>query len=78
MSVSEEAVAAFREFHNRLKSLKDTVQGSVETGISGLMTRSALISQLVNTSGAMSVGRETRRSNIACSKGCSDIPIFGR
>ena len=31
MSVSEEAVAAFREFHNRLKSLKDTVQVSVET-----------------------------------------------
>ena len=41
------------------------------------MTRSALIEQLVNTSGDMSVGHEERRSNTACSKGCSDIPIFG-
>ena len=36
-----------------------------------------LVEQLVNTSGALSEGRETRRSNIACSKGCSDIPMFG-
>ena len=68
MSVSEE---------HRLESLEDTVQGSVESGIGGLMTRLALIEQLVNTSGAMSVGHEERRSNTACSKGCSDIPIFG-
>ena len=33
--------------------------------------------QLVNTSGTLSEGRETRRSNIACSKFCSDIPSFG-
>ena len=36
-----------------------------------------LVEQLVNTSGALSEGRETRRSNIACSKCCSDIPMFG-
>ena len=30
MSVSEEAAAALRELHGRLKSLEDTVQGSVE------------------------------------------------
>ena len=36
-----------------------------------------LVDKLVNTSGALSEGRETRRSNIACSKGCSDIPMFG-
>ena len=35
-----------------------------------------LVEQLVNTSGVLSEGRETRRSNIACSKG-SDIPMFG-
>ena len=39
MSFSEEAVAALRELHNRLKSLEDTVQGSVESGTSGVMTR---------------------------------------
>ena len=32
---------------------------------------------LVNTSGTLTEGRETRRSNIACSKFCSDIPSFG-
>ena len=36
-----------------------------------------LVEQLVNTSKALSEGRETRRSNTACSKGCSDIPMFG-
>ena len=40
------------------------------------MTRLALIKQLVKTSGGLSAGRETRRSNIACSKGSSDNPIF--
>ena len=59
MFVSEEAVAPIREFHNRLESVEDTVQGSVESGTSGLMTRLALIEQLVNTSGALNVGRET-------------------
>ena len=69
MSFSEEAVAAFRELHNRLKSLEETVQGSVESGTSGVMTTLGLIEQLGNTSVAQSEGRETRRSNIACSKG---------
>ena len=77
MSVSEEAAAAFLELHSRLKSLEDTVQGSVESGTSGVLTRLALIEQLVNTIGVLSEGRETRRSNIAWSKGCSDIPISG-
>ena len=77
MSVSEETAAAFRELHRRLKSLEEEVQGSVESGISELLTRLALIEQLVNTSGTLSDGRETRRSTIAWSKGCSDPPIFG-
>ena len=77
MSVSEEAAAAFRAFRSRLKSLEDTVQDSVESGISGVSTRLALMEQLVNTSGALSEGCETRRSKIACSNGCCDIPIFG-
>ena len=78
MSVSEEAAAAFLELHNRLKSLEETVQGSLRSGTSGVLTRLALIKQLVNTSRALSEGRETRRSKIAGSKGCSDdIPIFG-
>ena len=76
MSVSEEAAAAFRELHNRLDSLEDAVQGSVESGTSEVLTRLALIEQLVNASGAVSEGRESRGSNTACSKGCSDIPIF--
>ena len=76
MSVSEEAAAAFVELHNRLMSLEETIQGSVESGTSGVLTRVALIEQLVNTSGALSDGRETRRSNIAGLKGCSDIPFF--
>ena len=67
MSVSEEA-AAFRELYTRLKSLEDTVQASVESGTSEVLTRLALIEQLVNASGALSEGRETRLSNIACSK----------
>ena len=71
MSVSEEAAAAFRDLHSRLKALEDTVQGSVERGTSGVMTRLALIEQLVNTMGALSEGRETRRSNIARLKCCS-------
>ena len=62
----------------RLKSLEETVQGSVESGISGLSTRLALIEQLVNTNGPLTEGRETRRSNIAGSNGCSDLPTFGR
>ena len=77
MSVSEEATAAFLELHRSLKSLEDTVQGSVESGTSGVMTRVVFIEQLVNTSGLLSEGPEARRSNIAWSKGCSDIPIFG-
>ena len=76
MSVSDEAAAAFIELHSRLKSLEEAVQGSVESGTSEVLTRLALIEQLVDTSGALSEGRETRRSNIACWKGCSDIPIF--
>ena len=35
MSVSEGAVAAFREVHNRLGSREDIVQGFVESGTSG-------------------------------------------
>ena len=65
MTVSEEAAAAFLELCNRLKSLEEAHQGSVESGIRGLLTRLALIDQLVNTSGTLSEGRETRRSNIA-------------
>ena len=76
MSVSEEAAAAFRELHSRLESLEDAAQGSVESGTSEVLTRLALIEQLVNASGALSEGRESRGSNTACSKGCSDIPIF--
>ena len=76
MSVTEEAAAEFRELHSRLKSLEDTIQRSVDSGTSGLVTRLALIGQLVNTCGALSEGRETRRSNTASSKGCSDIPMF--
>ena len=76
MSVSEDAAAAFLEIHNRLKSLEETVQGSVGSGTSGVLTRLCFIKQLVNTSRALSEGRETRRSNIVGSKGCS-IPIFG-
>ena len=60
-----------------LKSLEETVQGSVESGISGLSTRLALIEKLVNTSGPLTEGRETRHSNIAGSNGCSDLPTFG-
>ena len=77
MSVSEEAAAAFLKIHNRLKSLEETVQGSEGSGTRGVLTRMALIKQLVNTSGALGEGRETRRSKIAGSKGCSDITIFG-
>ena len=77
MSVSDEATAAFLEIHRSLKSLEDTVQGSAESGTSGVLTRLALIEQLVNTSGVLSEGRETRRSNLARSNGCSDIPILG-
>ena len=47
MSVSEEAVAAFRELHSRLKSLEDTVQESIESSTSEAMTRLALIEQLM-------------------------------
>ena len=36
-----------------------------------------LVEQLVNTSGALSEGRETRLTDIACSKCCSDVPMFG-
>ena len=77
MSVTEEAAAAFLELHSRLESLEDSVQGSVQSGTSGVLTRLALIEQLVNTSGNLSEGRETRRSNVAWSTGCSDIPILG-
>ena len=76
MSVSEEAAAAFGELHNRLDSLEDAIQGSVESGTSEVLIRLALIEQLVNASGAVSEGRESRGSNTDCSKGCSDIPIF--
>ena len=75
--VSEEAAAAFLEIHNRLKSLGETVQGTMGSSTSGVLTKLALIEQLVNTSRALSEGRETRRSKIVGSKGCSDIPIFG-
>ena len=77
MSVSEEAAAAFLESHNRLKSLEETMQGSLESGLSGVLTRLALNEQLVNTSGTLSEGRETQSANIAGSKGCDDTPIFG-
>ena len=53
MSVSEEAAAAFIELHGRLKALEDTVQGSVESGTSGVLTRLTLIGQLVSTSGTL-------------------------
>ena len=76
MSVSEEAAAAFREVHSCLESLEDAVQGSVESGTSEVLTRLALIEQLVNASGAVSEGRESRGSNTACSKGCSENTIF--
>ena len=33
--------------------------------------------QIVNTPGSLSAGHETRRPHIACSKGSSDIYIFG-
>ena len=75
MSVSEEAAGAFLQLHNRLKSLEETVQGSVRSGTSGVLTRLSLIEQLINTSRALSEGRETRRSNIVGSTGCS-IPIL--
>ena len=39
VSFSNGAAAAFRELHHRLKSLEDTVQGSVESGTRGVMTR---------------------------------------
>ena len=74
MSVSEEAAAALLNLHSRLKSLEDTVQGSGERGRSVVLTRLALIEQLVNTSGALIEGRATRRSNVAWSQGYSDIP----
>ena len=53
MSVSDDAAAALFELHNRLKSLEDTVQGSVESGTSGVLTRLTLIEQLVSTSGTL-------------------------
>ena len=53
MSVSEEAAAAFFELHSRLKSLEDTVQGSVESGTSGVLTRLTLIEELVSSSGTL-------------------------
>ena len=61
MSVSEEAAAAFLLLHNRLKSLEETVQGSEGSGTRGMLTRMALIKQLVNTSGALGEGRETQK-----------------
>ena len=60
-----------------LKSIEEAVQGSVKSGIRGLSTRLALTEETVNTSGALTEGRETRRSNIAGSKICSDLTIFG-
>ena len=54
MLVSDEATAAFLELHRRLKSLEDTVHELVESGTSGVLTRVALIEQLVNTSGLLS------------------------
>ena len=48
----------------------------MRSGKSGVLTRLAFIKQLVSTSRALSEGRETRRSNIVGSKGCS-IPIVG-
>ena len=56
MSFSNKAAAAFRELHHRLKSLEETVQGSVESD-----DKVAFIEQRVSSSGALSVGRETRR-----------------
>ena len=41
MSVSEDAAAALRELHSRLKSLEDKVQGSVESGTGGVLTKLA-------------------------------------
>ena len=38
MSVSEEATTALVKLHSRLKLLEDTVQGSVESGTSGVFT----------------------------------------
>ena len=36
-----------------------------------------LIEQLISAGGAARGDQNVRRSNLACSKGCSDIPIFG-
>ena len=67
----------FVELHRRLKSLEDTVQGSVESGTSGVLTRLTLIEELVNTSGTLRDARHDAVVPMAWSKACSDIPIFG-
>ena len=42
-----------------------------------MVTRLSLIEQLISAGGATRGDRNVRHSNLACSKGCSDIPIFG-
>ena len=73
----EEAQAAFQQLHNRLASIEEAVHGAADGGASGMVTRLNLIEQLISAGGATRGDRNVRRSNLACSKGCSDIPIFG-
>ena len=73
----EEAQAAFQQLHNRLASIEEAVHGAADGGASGVVTRLNLIEQLISAGGATRGDRNVRRSNLACSKGCSDIPIFG-
>ena len=73
----EEAQAAFQQLHNRLASIEEAVHGAADGGASGVVTRLNLIEQLISAGGPTRGDRNVRRSNLACSKGCSDIPIFG-
>ena len=73
----EEAQAAFQQLHNRLASIEEAVHGASDGGAIGVVTRLNLIEQLISAGGATGADRNVRRSHLACSKGCSDTPIFG-
>ena len=77
MSFSYKAAAAFRELHHRLKSLEDTIEGSVESGTRGVMTRLPS-SNSVSSPVELGVRDAKHDAEILLGRrGCSDIPIFG-
>ena len=66
---SEELTAEIQELHS-CPTLKDQMDR-----VAHVECWRNLIGQVVSATGAFSAGRETRRSNIACSKRCSEVPI---